>query len=368
MPDIPDSRSRLPITLFVAAAAALALALAGVLLLVLGPRLTAGPAKPQAAAPTPMAAVETGSLTALVQRGRRQSVVITSTPAAVESARAKVAARTAPAARPAPKADKIAAYRGLGSWIDIYEDAAWANPSQVVRDMYRRGVKTLYLETANSRSPSGLKDPAAMATFIDEAHAHGMRVVAWYLPDLGDVTFDEQRVASAIKFKTSKGGRFDSFALDIESGAVPSVGARNAALMDLTKRIRARVGSGYPLGAIIPSPVGLSRGGSYWGDFPYTALASTYDVFVPMSYYTYHGKGGAAVAADTAANMKILRSKKGCGSTPVHLIGGIAEVSTADEVNAFTVAAIRSGAVGGSLYSWTGTTAPMWKALGQFDR
>ena len=70
-----------------------------------------------------------------------------------------------------------------------------------------------------------------------------------------------------------------------------SVSARNAALEKLSSQIRSLVGADYPLGAIIPSPVGLSHKGSYWGNFPYQMLAEKYDVFVPMSYYTYHGDG-----------------------------------------------------------------------------
>ncbi len=279
-------------------------------------------------------------------------------------------ATPAPAPKPASKppvtaaaVPSVDAYKGLGSWVDIWEDGAWANPAATVRNMKSHGVKTLYLETANSKSPYALKDPSAIATFIRTAHANGMKVVAWYLPDMQNVNFDFGRVSQAIRFRTSDGQTFDSFALDIESPVVASQTARNTQLMALSTRIRNLVGPKYPLGAITPSPVGLSKAGSYWGSFPWASVARTYDVIVPMSYYTYHGDGNVAAYNDTIANMRILRSKPGCAKIPVHLIGGLAEGSSPSEVKAFVQATEKSGAVGGSLYSWSGTNPSHWDQL-----
>jgi hypothetical protein len=262
-----------------------------------------------------------------------------------------------------PAGPSIAAYRGLGSWVDIYDTAAWRDPASAVADMARHNVRTLYLETGNSGSKTVLTEPAALAEFIREAHAHGMLIVAWYLADMRSEAKDLARVTAAIRFTTTDGQSFDSFALDIESGAVTPVAARNAALERLSLEIREIVGPRYPLGAIIPSPVGLAKKGSYWPAFPYTMLARTYDVFVPMSYYTYHGKGGAAAYADTIGNVRILRAQEGCSTAPIHLIGGIAENSSAFEVAEFVRAAREAGCIGASLYGWVGTTAGHWRGL-----
>lgn len=259
--------------------------------------------------------------------------------------------------------DRVAAYRGLGSWVDIWEDRAWADPAATVRDMKAHGVRTLYLETGNSKASQALKDPAKTATFIRTAHGNGMKVVAWYLPEMTNVDYDFGRIAQALRFRTSDGQRFDSFALDIESPVVADQTQRNANLAALSKKIRGLAGKDYPLGAIIPSPSGLARNGSYWSRFPYTGLAQTYDIFVPMSYYTYHGNGGPAARDDTLANMRVLRSQPGCGSIPVHLIGGLTQDSTDSEVRAFVQAAEQTGAAGASLYSWTGMTAAQWAQL-----
>ncbi len=118
------------------------------------------------------------------------------------------------------------------------------------------------------------------------------------------------------------------------SSRVRSSRSRRATAHSYRSRSRSARPSGasYPLGAIIPSPVGLSRKGSYWSKFPYADLAGIYDVFLPMGYYTYHGNGAKLAYSDTVGNVRILRSKKGCSTIPIHLIGGEAEKSSAAEV------------------------------------
>jgi hypothetical protein len=274
-------------------------------------------------------------------------------------------APAAPAA-PAPSthaAPSMAAYRGLGTWVDIFDKRAWSDPATAVVDMASHGVSTLYLQTGNSHSTTAFKDEAGTTTFIREAHARGMRVVAWYLPYFKDEAMDLDRVTQAIRFRTADGQSFDGFALDIESSAVKPESARILALESLSLKIRAAAGPGYPLGAIIPSPVGLARKSGYWDAFPYTSIARTYDVILPMGYYTYHAKGAAAVAADAKENLRIVRAQPGCATIPIHLIGGIAHKSNAGDVDSFVRAAQEGGCVGASLYEWAGTTSAEWEKL-----
>jgi hypothetical protein len=281
-------------------------------------------------------------------------------PTALTPNEAPAALTPAPPALAEPTLD---AYRGLGSWIDIYDDRAWNNPSAAVADMAKHGVRTLYIETSNSRSSFVLKDSAALATFIRESHSRGMRVVAWYLPDMTNLSTDYNRIAQAIQFHTSDGQKFDSFALDIESDVVKPESTRNKALASLTSKIRGLVGDSYVLGAITPSPTGLAKKGGYWDSFPYEMVAQKYDVFVPMGYYTYHGHGASLAYSDTLSNVRILRAQKGCSKTPIHLIGGIAQNSSTAEVRSFVRAVVESHCFGASLYSWPGTTSSDWEKL-----
>ncbi len=255
------------------------------------------------------------------------------------------------------------AYRGLGTWVDLYDTRAWADPAVAVRDMAGHGVRTLFIETANSSSTSGLVHPAELATFITEAHARHMFVVAWYLPNLRAGSVDLARITQAIDFLTPDGQRFDSFALDIESTAVKPVTLRNLGLGTLSKQVRDLVGPGYPLGAIIPSPVGLRSKKGYWSGFPYATLATTYDVILPMHYYTFSDHDPAMAYTSTIANMRELRAQPGLATSPVHMIGGISGASSAAEVRQLVRGARETGCIGASMYGWTGTSAAAWREL-----
>ena len=153
------------------------------------------------------------------------------------------------------------------------------------------------------------------------------------------------------------------FALDIESTDVKSERVRNARLAALSAKVRDSVGSDYALGAIIPSPVALDRRLHYWDDFPYSTVARLYDVILPMGYYTFHVHGGAATYAETVSDVRILRNKPGCSSIRVHLIGGLAENSSANEVKQFVRGVADTGCIGGSLYGWAGTYGAEWREL-----
>ena len=164
-----------------------------------------------------------------------------------------VSAVALPEAVPAPQ-PSVAAYRGLGTWVDRFDDAQWDDPEGTVQAMQALGVRTLFLQTSNYRTDYALFRPARMERFIRAAHVAGMRVVGWYLPGFDNLRRDYRRSMAAINFRTSDGQAFDSFGLDIESREVTDVTERNARLLRLSRRIRDAVGSSYPLGAIIPAP------------------------------------------------------------------------------------------------------------------
>lgn len=257
----------------------------------------------------------------------------------------------------------INVYRGLGSWVDIYDSEAWGNPSATVYDMARHGVRTLYLETANFRISRDLYNKTKTSAFIEAAHRHKMKVVAWYLPGFTDLDKDLRRCSAAIDLRTPSGQRFDSFALDIEHRGVSSVTLRNQRVEDLSRLIRAKVGATYPLGGIIPSPVALEWQPPYWPSFPYKTVTTYYDVVLPMGYYTFHGDGAAHAYSETLENIRILREKTGNQALPMHVIGGVAEDSSGNETLNFVRALRVTGVLGGSLYSWPETAADDWSAL-----
>ena len=255
----------------------------------------------------------------------------------------------------------LSAYRGLGSWVDIYDRRLWRDPEAVVTTLHARGVRTLFLETGNWRIDTAIFKPAVVARFVDEAHRQGMDVVAWYVPDFKDLDRDLTRALAAIDFVTSGGERFDSFGLDIESPEVRDPGVRTSRMLRLSGRIREVVGSSYTLAAIVPSPYAMQLIPTYWPRFPFVELAGMYDVFVPMGYFTFRTNGPDRAADYTSATLRLLAERT--GGAPIHAIGGLAEDTSGTEVGAFVATALRQHVIGGSLYDF-GTTGPEdWTAL-----
>lgn len=255
-----------------------------------------------------------------------------------------------------------APYAGLGTWIDLYATKAWDAPEDQVTAMAGDGVRTLYLETSNYRHAADIVRPDIVGRFVDAAHAAGMRVVAWYLPSFLNLQRDKRRALAAIDFESATGQRFDGFALDIEATKVRNLPLRNHRLLVLSRVLRRAAGPRYPLGAITPSPVGMSP--SYWPNIPYRELARTYSVFLPMAYSTLRRvRGTDATRSYLAATVADIRASAGKPRLPIHLIGGLSRAMGARETAGFVQAVAACHVLGYSLYSFAGTRPAMWTAL-----
>jgi hypothetical protein len=257
----------------------------------------------------------------------------------------------------------LATYQGLGTWIDVYSPSFGADPDRVAAALAGHRVKTLFVQTGNFRQRADVVAPRRLGALVDAAHARGIAVVGWYLPGLSNPDRDLRRARAAISFRTSLGGRFDSFALDIEASVVREADERTGRLLALSGRLRAAAGPGYPLGAIIPSPVGMRLLPRYWPRFPYAALARTYDVVLPMAYFTYRAHGPAAVTKYVRSSVRIIRAATGGNSVPIHVIGGLAGVVATADAAAFAHAAAACGAAGLSLYDLHATKESVWPLL-----
>ena len=269
-----------------------------------------------------------------------------------------------PATRASVSSRQPTAYAGLGTWVDIFATANWAQPERAVAAMRRVGVRTLYLQTGNYSQPTDLVRRRALGRFIDAAHAAGLRVIAWYLPSFADPAQDARRALAAIRFRSPKGGRFDSFALDIEASVVKPAWLRTQRLLRLSARLRAAVGPRYPLGAITPGEVGFRRHPKYWPRFPFRALARYYDVFLPMAYFTdAHVHGSKRARAYLATDVAAIRTRTGNRNVAVHLIGGIAGSMSAGDTAGFMRAVADCSPLGYSLYEFPLTSRATWKAL-----
>jgi hypothetical protein len=269
----------------------------------------------------------------------------------------------APTAGASTRSRGLTSYAGLGTWIDFHAGkSVWGAPERAVAAMARDGARTLYLQTGNYRQSVDVIRRRAQGRFIDAAHAAGLRVVAWYLPSFARPKQDERRALAAIHFESPSGEHFDSFALDIEATAVRGMALRNRRLLELSARLRSTVGPDYPLGAITPSPVGMSP--YYWPHIPYRALARFYDVFLPMAYSTMRGVRGSKATRDyLSATVAAVRAGTGDPNVPIHLIGGLSGAMGAAETTGFMRAVGDSHPLGYSLYSFPTTPQSAWAAL-----
>jgi hypothetical protein len=277
---------------------------------------------------------------------------------------AALAAGAVSAPRTAQASPSVLAYSGLGTWIDIYPPLSpWLNPKRTIATALDHGVKTLYIETSNYNTVPAIRYPMRLAELIDQAHANNIKVVGWYLPSLLHTGLDLHRIQASVAFRTPRGGALDSMAVDIESSAVPSPALRSARLLQLAAWLRASVGPSYPLGAIIPSPRGMQLSPSYWPGFPFSSLAQSFDVVLPMDYATYHRDTPAGVVTYERTSLRILAHQMESAPLPIHAIGGLAPDSGKWMTWAFVQTALAQGVIGAGLYDLPTTRPGAWWAL-----
>jgi hypothetical protein len=277
-------------------------------------------------------------------------------------------------ALPAHAAVDLDPYRGLGSWVDIFDYAQRAQPEgapppvtpESVDDMAALGVRTLYLQVVNpvGDPPTSLFDAALLTEFVAHAHDHDMKVVAWYLPSVVDVDADYAMIQRIASFRVDDSG-FDGVALDLEdTHGVLDVAVRNDRIVDLTKRTRKLLGKSRALGAIVYPAVQTELiNPLLWPTFPYRRLQPSVDVWMPMAYFTFRDAEYRDPLRYTEDSVAMLRAHLRDRSAAVHVIGGIADLTTPEDYAAFLLAARRTKAVGYSMYDFRTTSSAAWAVL-----
>jgi hypothetical protein len=276
----------------------------------------------------------------------------------------------APKPAPVPVTGGLAAYTGFGTWVDVFDwTNQWTNghPTVGASDvdhMAVLGVQTLYIQAGRWDSPSDVVEPDRLLPIIQRAHAHGIRVVVWYLPTLTDVNADLRRLLAL------GGLGVEGLSVDIESREVADPAERSRRLVDLSDRLRAAL-PGRTLGAIVFPPTGMEViNPSYWPGFPWSGIAGDYDVWLPMAYWS--GRTPESGWKDgyryTADNVQRVRNDLHNQAVPVHPIGGIADKVSVAEVKDMVRAVGATASIGGSLYDYHTTTPEMWAAMAPLRR
>jgi hypothetical protein len=275
---------------------------------------------------------------------------------------------TAPPPPPAPSSSDraqawtVGPYIGTGVWIDVYDwtvSLSGGTPRvgvDQIDQMADHGIQTIFIQTAHRRSPADVIEPERLLPMIDRAHARGMSVIAWYLPELLDTHADHMKLLAQAALPV------DGLGVDIESRAVGDHAERTRRLLELSQALRNSL-PGKAISAITLDPVHLQVvNPSYWPGFPWPEIGSLYDVIVPMAYWSWRNpewKQGAKYVADNIDRIRISTGR----DIPIHVAGGIADGISLDDVVGMIVAIQSRGAVGGSLYDWSTSTGQQWELL-----
>ena len=188
-----------------------------------------------------------------------------------------------------------------------------------------------------------------------------MKVVAWYLPSFaapkkdlplagGDQLPHAERRAVRLLRARHRGERRQE-RQPAEQAAADAVVAHSR-----QRRPRVRAGRDHPLTARDAAGQGLL------GEVPYADLGLTYDVFLPMGYFSYRPTDLGGAYGYTVRNVALIRRGTGNPQVAIHAIGGVDDVSAA-QVDAFVRATRVCGVAGASLYDFTTTVPGGWKYL-----
>ncbi len=257
----------------------------------------------------------------------------------------------------------IEPYRGVGAWVDVFD---WTlthsngNPAVGLDDidaMPGAGVRTLFIQTARPTSPADVVEPDRLRRIIARAHGVGLRVVTWYLPTFVDLEVDLRRLTAAAALPV------DGLTVNVESEEVPDPDERSRRLVELSRRLKTRLGGAF-LGTVILNPLALEDlAPQRWPDFPWAAIDPFYEVWQPMLYVSYRPAGTELRDARRYTSLSIARLRGHVGDDAIHPVTGIGNLLSQEDFDGYARAAIEARSVGGGVYDWATTPRPMWARL-----
>lgn len=272
---------------------------------------------------------------------------------------------------PAPRT--VDSYRGLGTWVDGFDYSPPYSSTgvppllpQAVDDMAAAGVETLYIQSGrlDDRSPDLLEDKWILTEFLMRADQHDIDVIAWYLPKWTEDEVDLDHLMAAHNFE-SMGHRFDGVAVDIEWNQDGlDVAERNARFVKLSRLFSIQTG-GDPIGAIVLPPVQTEViNPAFWPQFPWDDIDNLYDVWLPMSYWSFRTDPYGNGYTYNNESVQRLRANLGDPDALVHPIGGIGGqidappsgtepyIAQVSQLEGFAQSLVDTDSIGGSIYDW----------------
>ncbi|HEX9036257.1 MAG TPA: SH3 domain-containing protein [Ktedonobacterales bacterium] len=257
---------------------------------------------------------------------------------------------------------------GKGMWFTNYF-TRHADVNQIVAAAKAAGLTHIYAEVAITRY--GFYAPVSLDRLLPAAHAQGIAVIAWVYPTLDNIAADIRMTLRVARYVTPSGDRPDGLATDIEevtdSGSVYAYG----------QVLRGVLG---PDALMVNSAMHPFT----HPDYPYAAIAASWNVMAPMDYWhssRRHGYSAASVARFVTGSIVTIRAAMLAAGVsrpiPIEELGqmydmysndgaGVGHNPTGAEITADLRAARALDCIGASYFEWQTATQAQWQALTAF--
>jgi hypothetical protein len=244
---------------------------------------------------------------------------------------------------------------GKGMWIWQVTKTEAGDVKAIVAKAKSTGLTHVYVRMGSTRE--GFYAGPFLDQILPVAHAAGIRVYGWDFPVLANPEEDVARALAAINYETPSKHRIDGFAPDIETRSEGTLISAEAATA-YGDGLRAGVGDGYPLIAVVPRP-------SSWTKtfYPYAEVVARFDAVAPMVYWLNRYPGPDVEGAFTdlvPLGKPIFPIGQAYDGAPE---GGRPGVPPREELLTFAEVAKTQGAHGISFWSWQAANEEAWEAI-----
>ncbi|HUY79717.1 MAG TPA: hypothetical protein VMV29_23295 [Ktedonobacterales bacterium] len=257
---------------------------------------------------------------------------------------------------------------GKGMWFTNYL-TRHSDMASVLKAAKQAGLTHLYVEVAISEW--GFYAPVSLDRILPIAHALGIPVIAWVYPYLHNVAADARMTAQVANYHTPSGDKADGVVTDVEEVVDPT------SVYTYGQLLRALLG---PNELLVDSA--LYPGAS--PNYPYAAVAASWNVIAPMDYWHSHYSrtyGPAEVRAFVTNSITTIRSDIKAGGQqliPIEETGQTYDMfendftdgghsPSAAEITADMQTAHDLGCIAVSFFEWQTATQDEWSALGAFN-
>ncbi|MDQ3699730.1 MAG: hypothetical protein M3442_02290, partial [Chloroflexota bacterium] len=253
---------------------------------------------------------------------------------------------------------------GKGMWF-TYDVLRETPAAHIVATARANGFAFLAPQVGTSRR--GYWAGAELDALLPAAHAAGLAVVPWVYTWLADLPADLDLAVTAARHVAPGGHAVDGIAVDLEENL------DEGAMRAYGHLLRATLGPERLLIAITFQPQNEAGRRT-----PFGALAETFNVIAPMSYWHLRNVPYSYRQAYdyVAESVRLIRERTGRPDVPVAVLGQTfdwftrneigAGNPTADEIRGAMQGARDAGALGIGFFNWFSTTPEEWEAIGLF--